>query len=236
MSGMDDNEDGTDLFDDDEFDNLSETALQELEDNAILSTQAHVQKFAPQPQPVTKPPAAQVNSRIAAVQAQPNARLLSANPAFQRYLTEEDDSFELIGDEGVATPVEEYDSCPSRRPQPGEFAQREQFRQQRYAQAYNGAVQRPPNQQNYQNRTAFPRATQGDGSFKITTARPDVNIRDAPVKFHRDAVHGEDREAFQYRVDELMRERDELTRELRATKDAVSMQKGEISIIRANHK
>lgn len=235
MNGMDDNEDETDLFDDDEFDNLSETALQELEHNAILSTQAQVQKAAPQPRPLPKSAAAQSHSRIAAVQAQPNVRLLSANPAFQRYLTEEDDSFELIGEEGVATPVEEDDSFSIRQPQPGEVAQREQFRQQRYGQAYNGGAQRGSNQQSYQHQTAFSRATQGDGSFQITPARPDVTMLDAAVQRPGGAIHEDDRGPHQYRVEELIRERDELMRELRASKDTVSIQKGEISIIRANH-
>ncbi|KAJ9614609.1 hypothetical protein H2200_002746 [Cladophialophora chaetospira] len=235
MNGMDDNEDETDLFEDDDFDNLSETALQELEHHAILSTQAQAHKVAALPQTAHKPFTALPQSRIAAVQAQPNVRPLIGNPAFQRYLTEEDDSFELVGDEGVATPVEEYDSFLYRRPQPNEAVQREQFRQQRYGQAYNGTGQRPANQQNYQHQAGISRVIHGDGSFQHIPARPDVTMLDASQLQHGPAVQGGDREAFQYRVEELMRERDELTRELRAVKDTVSMQKGEISIIRANH-
>ena len=50
MNGMDDNEDETDLFDDDDFDNLSESALQQLEHHAILSTQkAQASKAVPVP-------------------------------------------------------------------------------------------------------------------------------------------------------------------------------------------
>ena len=238
MNGMDDDEDETDLFDDDEFDNLSETALQELEHNAILSTQAQAQaqaqKAVPQAQPLHESYPAIPQSRIAAIQAQPNVRPLIANAAFQRYLTEEDDSFDLVGDEGVPTPVEEYSSFPLPRAQPSEVAQREQFRQQRYGQTSNGGGYLPANQQNYQRRAGAFHPTQADGSFHSIPGRTDAMMLDAPPTHSNYSVHENDREAFQHRLEDVMRERDELTKELRAAKDTVSMQKGEISIIRAN--
>jgi hypothetical protein len=220
MNGMDDNEDETDLFEDDEFDNLSETALQELEHNAILSTQAQIQRSVPKPQPVQQqPPAIAPQSRIIAAQANPNPRLLVTNPAFQRYLNEEDDSFELIGEEGVPTPVEEY--APLHRSRPGEISQRELFRQQRYGQAHR------PVGQSHSNLTSH---TEGEGTFYGLLARSDTMDVDAPVPPELDG----NRDAFQQRLQELMRERDELTRQLRAAVDTASLQKGEISIIRAN--
>lgn len=168
---MDDDEDETDLFDDD-FDGLSETALQELEQHALLSTQrgnvTNPAQSLPQPPPQARP--------------DPNE--------FQ------DDSFEIVGEEGVPTPAEEYDTYPLR--QTVKPTLREQFRQQRY-----GGDKRQ------------------DGA---SNAVQDTMMLDA----------GEDEEAFRGRIDELMKERDNLTRELRNVKDAALMQKGEISIIRAN--
>ena len=231
MNGMDDDEDETDLFDDDEFDNLSESAIQELEHHAILSTQGaqapkaipqHVQKSTTLPQAKIPP------------QAQYNVRPLIANPAFQRYLVEEDESFELVGEEGVPTPVEEYDSYPVRRPQPGEAVRREQFRQQRYGQVFDGVAQRPLDQQNYQHQGRPLQAIPADGRYHGVPVRPDEMALDEPMQQTGTAAQGDDREAFQYRLEELLRERDEITRELLATKDTVTMQKGEISIIRAN--
>ncbi|KAI1613180.1 hypothetical protein EDD36DRAFT_256899 [Exophiala viscosa] len=177
MNGMDDNEDETDLFDDD-FDGLSETALQELEQHALLSTQQQIHIGANPAQPAVRQP-------------QP---LRSADFA--------DDSFEIVGDEGVPTPAEEYDAYPLRR-EAAKATPREQFRQHRYGQAYDG-VQKTHN----------------------TTAN---TIQDEVM-----LDIGEDRDAFRGGVDELLRERNNLTRELRNVKDAALMQKGEISIIRAN--
>lgn len=219
MNGMDDNEDETDLFDDDEFDNLSETALQELEHHAILSTQrAEASKKAPPPlqRPTAVPP-----SRIAA-NAHSLARPLIANHAFQQYLNAEDESFELVGEEGVPTPVEEYDSFPLRRPLPSEASQREQFRQERYGQAFDG-VARPAVQRGYQPRPGSAQRIQGHVAYPNLATRADQMELDQSG-----------RASPQYTVEDLMRQREELTKELQATKSIVSVQKGEISIIRAN--
>ncbi|KIX05341.1 uncharacterized protein Z518_06213 [Rhinocladiella mackenziei CBS 650.93] len=235
MNGMDDNEDETGLFDDDDFDNLSESALQELEQNAILSTQRAQQQaraitnhFQPAPQsPVTLPP-----NRLLA-QAPFNGRHHLLNPVIRKPVNEfqpGDDSFELVGDEGVPTPVEEIEAFPLRRMQLSE-AQGEQFRPQRYGQAYNGVGLK---QNSQSHRRPFP-ASLGDGWFPGVPSRSDEMLRDGLSLENMNALQGDDREAFRdHRIENLIRERDELTRELRETKDTVMMQKGEISIIRAN--
>ncbi|KIW62379.1 hypothetical protein PV04_10559 [Phialophora macrospora] len=224
MSGMDDNEDETDLFDDDGFDSLSETALQELEHNAILSTQAQVQNSGPQPPPVQSPPRPVPQARTAAAQALPNARPLNSNPALHRYLTEEDDSFELIGDESVPTPVEEHDSFSFRRAQ---------FRQQRHGRDHNDVLHRPIVQKNHQRHAGSFQPNHGDETLQNTPARPDELMVDAPLQQSEHARQEDERENIQYRLEKLQHERDKLAQELRVAEDAVSLQKGEILIIRA---
>ncbi|EXJ54655.1 hypothetical protein A1O7_09996 [Cladophialophora yegresii CBS 114405] len=232
MNGMDDNEDETDLFDDDGFDSLSETALQELEHNAILSTQAQVQGLDAQPLPEQRlPPIPQPRTTVA--QAIPNTRRLISNPAFHRYLTEEDDSFELIGDEGVPTPVEEYDSFPFRRAQMSETAQREQFRQQRHGQAHDGNIHRPLVHKDYQRQAGSLQLERGNGSLQGIPARPDEMMLDTPLQQSGHAEQEDEQEDVQYRLKKLQQERDELAQELRAANDAVTLQKGEIFIVRA---
>jgi hypothetical protein len=233
MNGMDDNEDETDLFDDDGFDSLSETALQELEHNAILSTQAQVQNSSPQPQPVQRPPRPVPQARTAAAQALPNARPLISNPTLHRYLTEEDDSFELIGDESVPTPVEEYDSFSFRRAQTSKDPQTERFQQQRHGQAHNDVLHRPIVQKNYQPKAGSLQPSQGDGTLQKNPARPDEIMLDAPHQQSGHALQEDEGENIQYRLKKLQQERDELAQELRAADDAVSLQKGEIFIVRA---
>ncbi|OCT48132.1 putative DNA repair protein Rad26 [Cladophialophora carrionii] len=227
---MDDNEDETDLFDDDGFDSLSETALQELEHNAILSTQAQVQDLRARTPPEQRPlPIPQ--PRTAAAQALPNSRPLISNPAFHRYLTEEDDSFELIGEEGVPTPVEEYDSFPFRRAQTSEAVRREQFRQQRHGQAYDGSFRRSLLHKDPSRQASSFQPDRGDGSLQNIPPRPDEMMLDAPPQQSGHAAQVD--ENVQYRLEKLQQERDELAQELRAANDAVSLQKGEIFIVRA---
>jgi hypothetical protein len=228
MNGMDDGEDETDLFDDDEFDNLSETALQELEHHAILSTQqARAATIKPQPLPTTT---AIPQARTLA-QVQYGSRVSIPNPGFPKHLLEDEDSFELIGEEGVATPVEEHDSFSFPRPQPGETAQRELWRQQRYGQSYVDLAPQKPQPLQSSHRplpSAIPYRPQNGfnpGSYGGPSAAPS---QPAPL------TQSGERVTQNYRLEDLLRERDDLARELQATKDSISMQKGEISIVRAN--
>ncbi|OAL39237.1 hypothetical protein AYO20_01555 [Fonsecaea nubica] len=227
MSGMDDNEDETDLFDDDDFDNLSESALQQLEYHAILSTQrAQASKHVP----LTAHQSTNLPQSKIQPLAQSNARFPRAHPAIQRYSTEDDDSFELVGEEGVPTPVEDQDSYPIRRNQLSDAAQRAQFRQQRYGQTH-GAVPRPPDDEaDYGRQRVSFDAASAHGLHHGAATRLDEMSLDTPPRQAGTAA----RDTSHNRVDELLREREELARELQAVRDTVSMQKGEISIIRAN--
>lgn len=238
MNGMDDNEDETDLFDDD-FDNLSESALQELEHHAIISTQhaqSQAQNAIKQAVPVPPKPTSLPQNRFQA-QARFNAQPHLLVPALRRESTDfhfEDESFELVGEEGVPTPAEQYETYPLRRAAPNEASEKEQWRQQRYGQAYDGVASRSSTQERAQYHG-------GTGQYKRATewahgaqAAPDKMLLDEALQQHATVINGDDRDAFRARIDELLKERDELTKELRGAKDTVSMHKGEISIVRAN--
>ncbi|KIW22397.1 uncharacterized protein PV07_12286 [Cladophialophora immunda] len=231
MSGMDDNEDETDLFDDDDFDNLSESALQQLEYHAILSTQrAQATKHVPLPaQQSTTLPQSKFPTR-----PQFNPRPQPAHPAIQRYLTEDDDSFELVGEEGVPTPVDNQDSYPIRRIQVSEAAQRIHFRQQRYGQAYGAESHPPLGEVNHRGQRGPWETTSAAGFNHGAAAGLDEMSLDTPLLQTSTAISAGARDTSHTHADELFREREELARELQAARDMVTMQKGEISIIRAN--
>lgn len=234
MNGMDDNEDETDLFDDDDFDNLSESALQELEQNAIILTQ----RAQSDTRNTSKPPLQAVHEShttpLSRSHTRPryNALPPRLNSIIQSRISEvqsEDDSFELVGEEGVPTPVEEHDAYPLHRVDISEAAQGERFRQQRYGQAYDGLRYPHPSHPNPASKLA---SASVKGVYHGVQSNPDEMILDQPQE--SDANVGDDREAFRDRIEELMSERDELAQHLRMTNDTLSMQKGEISIIRAN--
>lgn len=217
MNGMVDNEDEIDLFDDDDFDNLSESALQELEQNAILSTQQKPLQIHAVSKPTFHP---KPRSNIA-------SHLLNPTENYS-----EDESFELLGDDGVATPVEEYNAFPPRPQTGGETAQREQFRQQRYGDNRLGSAQNVDRLLTPQQRASV-QTLAADGRYHGVPTRPDRMMLDEP--FPRvDMPQGDDSAAFRARIEGLLRERDQLATSLQIANDAVSMQKGEISIIRAN--
>lgn len=235
MNGMDDNADETDLFDDD-LDNLSESALRELEHNAILSTQRAssqaqssgeaLRTHIPFPQ---KRPQAQIPL---------NSRPRPKHPFLQRHLPEpqsEDEGFELVGDEGVATPVDEYEAYPLHRMQANEAVQREQFCKQRYGQADNAVDNRSVYARNAPRQHDSLHANPQDRPYAGVQNRFDEMLLDRPSQAGgsmQQQTH--DNEIRRAQIEELVRERDELHRQLQATKETVLMQKGEISIIRAN--
>ena len=214
---MGDNDGEVDLFDDDDdFDNLSESALRELEHNAILSQRQKSQTnvlsksvFAPRPR-----------SNLA-------THLLNHT---ENYF--DDDSFELVGDEGVATPVEEYDAFPSRPQMVDETAQRERFRQQRYGESHSRPIQSADRLRAPYQRPSV-QALPADGRYHGVSAISDQMVLDQASQ-QVDDPQGGDPSAFRARFEALTRERDQLAKDLRAANEAVSMQKGEISIIRAN--
>lgn len=218
MNGMVGNEDEIDLFDDDDdFDDLSESALQELEQNAILLTQQQsLQHNPPVKHTSYPPPRSNITRRL------PN---LSEN-----YL--EDESFELLGDEGVATPVEEYTSFITRPQVGGETAQREQFRQHRYGDKY---LRSAPTLDRLQVQQQIPhaQAAPNDGRYPGVPARPDPMMVDQPSQ-RLSIPPGDGPVVRGDQLEDLLKERDQLAKDLQAANEAMSMQKGEISIIRAN--
>ena len=253
MNGMDDNEDEHN-FSDDGFDALEDTALRELEHNAILSTQqvqaqstrpARQVPFQPRPRRV---PAA-LNQPILQAQVNPVRPVLRDESTLKDEF--DDDSFDWIGDDDrVPTPVEEVQSfIPQRRP-PGETTQREQWRNQRFgnpsihAQAPVQAAHRPP-YNNYQRPQPHAGAYNGDyqqlqqanASYSGYSQRPAAQaikpVRSSPAPVGTTNNDGRE-EGLQARIEELMKERDKLTTELHATKNEVMTQKGEIAIIREN--
>ncbi|KAG9770219.1 hypothetical protein ABEF93_006329 [Exophiala dermatitidis] len=239
MNGMDDNEDETDLFDDD-FDNLSESALRELEHHALLSTQQASALL--RAQNTTDPVPKDISLPNNQFQAQPplNAKAQPRQPSTHRHLTEpqsEDESFDLVGEEGVSTPVDESGAYSLRRLQPNESVQRGQFGQQHPAQGYNGLPHRGMNRPQGQSQPGTYQESRGDGRYGGVRPRQDVMLLDRPSGPSQEATgsmqqgHRGDNSRT---VEDLLQEREELSRELQATKDTVLMQKGEISIIRTN--
>ncbi|KAK5441948.1 hypothetical protein LTS15_011214 [Exophiala xenobiotica] len=238
MNGMDDNEDETDLFDDD-FDNLSESALQELEQHAIISTQqaqSLARNATKQTAPVPPKPTSLQQNRFQP-QARFNVQPHLLVPSLRRGSTDfqfEDESFELVGEEGVPTPAEVYETYPPRRAAPNKASEQEQWRQQRYGQAYNGLPPGSVTQQRELNHNGTGQYERATGWAHGAQAAPEMMLLDEPSQQQATSINGDDRDAFRSRIDELLKERDELTKELRDAKDTVSMHKGEISIVRAN--
>ncbi|KAK5063055.1 hypothetical protein LTR84_005131 [Exophiala bonariae] len=218
MNGTVGNEDEIDLFDDDDdFDDLSESALQELEQHAILSTQQQSLQRNALVKPTSYPP--------------PRSNLTRRLPNLsENYL--EDESFELLGDEGVATPVEEYASFIARPQVRGETAQREQFRQQRYGDNHFRSAP-TLNRQQVQQQIPAAQATPSDGRYPGVSTRLEETMIDQPSQRVNMPPAG-GHMLLGDQLEDLLRERDQLAKDLRAANDAMSMQKGEISIIRAN--
>lgn len=234
MNGMEDTEDEHN-FSDDGFNALPDTALRELEHNAILSTQqAQPQSTKPLHNHTVRPQTTRIanpDSRPI-LQAPPNAA--RSNPLNESVLQNEfdDDSFEWIGDEGIATPVEEVQSFIPQRKPPGEMTQREQWRNQRFghpskaAQASVQPIQRPQHAIQ-QGRQSINGAYNGFKANSAVTPSQPPSASLAPSK-------NIEQEGLLARIEQLMKERDNLTAELQATKTQVVTQKGEIAIIREN--
>ena len=247
MNGMDDNEDEHN-FSDDGFDALEDTALRELEHNAILSTQQARAESKPdqtvhiQPRPVRAVPS--LNRPILQAQANlPRPILRDENTLRDEY---DDDSFEWIGDDRVPTPVEEEQSFIPQQNPPGEMTQREQWRNQRFGRQVPvqpvQPVRRPPyNPQSLPQTTGAYNGQQQPppvrGAYNGHSARPvppvikHVEPEQAPIALQKNGEQGSELSA---RLEELMKERDKLTAELQSTKNQVTTQQGEIAIIREN--
>ena len=250
MNGMDDNDDEHN-FSEDGLDALEDTALHQLEHNAILSTQQARTHFGSPPRQVPfqpRPTRAVPSKPILQAQANQSRPLLQDDSALQDEY--DDDSFEWIGDDRVPTPVEEVPAFIPQRKTLGESTQREQWRIQRFGnpptrgQAPAQSVRRPQHtayQQPQYNTGVYngnyQHPQQGNGAYgghyprqAPQAARPAEPAPAPPLP-----AKNEDRnEGLLPQIENLTKERDKLMSELEATKSQVMTQKGEIAIIRDN--
>lgn len=226
MNGMDDNDDEHNFSDDDDFGSLPDDALQELEHNAVLSTQ--------QPQK----PASEHGQKPALPQYMQRANVL---PHLQQALNEsyDPDSFETLGEDRVPTPVEEVRSfIPEQRKPPGESTQREQWRVNRFGKPNPNPhfrPQVPPKQypRYERNNLAVPLVSQRDPSSVSRTFGGTQDTIGAVGDASKASQHG-GVDALSTRVAELVQERDRMAAELKQATDEAMTQKGEIAIIREN--
>ena len=239
MNGMDDNGDEHN-FSDDGFDDLNANTLLQLEQNAISFTQPAQSQAArtkpiQRPLPKSRPPQP---ARRPLVRAQPNARPPSPVQAKEENTfgdAFDDDSFEWIGDDRVPTPVEEEQPIfPQQQRLPSEMTQREQWRQERFGRPL--PPYRPPLPQTkrlpssqVQRQSSRMANTLHDG-----TQQQDRAVFDLSQAVPNGQKPSEQEEALRLRIEELMRERDNMTTELHSTKSKIMEQQGEIDIIREN--
>ena len=220
-------------FSDDDFGELPDTALRELENNAVVSTQQTSSQTHKARQPIENVVTTRRVSAISRplVQAQvfpgrPPTLLQQQNLIDEDF---EDDSFEWVGDERVSTPVEDTLSYPHRLLQ-SETTQREQWRQERFSKPDVAPVpqrqQPPPQCNNYQQPQALQKPR--DVSQRVTTVAP------SRAGQPNGQQQNDQESSLRARLEELTKERDQLTRDLHTTKTQVLTQQGEIAIIRDN--
>ncbi|KKY21454.1 putative dna repair protein rad26 [Phaeomoniella chlamydospora] len=232
MSGVKDIGDD-DNFSDDGFEALPDNALYELEQNAILSTQ-QVQQL--QKQSIARPNTLSKGERpfdrtvsTTNYNADPtrsiNGRAHSVGvPAHFRNSSED----QFLDDSNLPTPTEEKVSFLPQSHH-DEVAGREHFRMQRFGATIAPSFPQPrPNYQHSQ--TVHNRSQYGQpGSHGVdgTDMLPSNGDRAEPDQ-------GGIAQALRAQIQELLLERDKLTKDLHAANSSVQTQRGEISIIRAN--
>jgi hypothetical protein len=223
MNGINDDVDEHN-FSDDDFEDLADDALVQLEHNAILSTQQ-----AKQPGALSRQPAFVQQSRHPVIQYS------NVLPHLQNALDEtfDNESFDTIGEERVATPVDEAAVLVS-RPQkpPGESTQREQWRQNRFGKSLPQYRPQVPNATSKAISAQQPNRHR-DPNTLSTTFGGTQNSR-AVLDEKRQHLANGGQENLSARIEQLLKERDLLSAELKQTKDMIMTQKGEISIIREN--
>ncbi|ERF75749.1 hypothetical protein EPUS_01579 [Endocarpon pusillum Z07020] len=238
MNGMDDNEEEDNFFADD-FDDLPDNAWDELEQNAIQSTQ-HPQIDDTKQQTAVGPNSYLGNVVYRNVAPPKPARQpfqLPINHQFpqqqyaqrQPYVQPTDTS--VYEDNDIPTPVEEREVYFHQNAG-GNVTEREQWRQQRYGEASRPSKQaaiayEQPYTRNFEEHELNEHNL--DMDVDRTAALNSVN--DQQSKQQHDS---EREEALRSQIAELLRERDDLTKELQTAKSTVMTQMGEISIIRAN--
>ena len=246
MNGMDDEEDENN-FSEDEFGGLNDEDFLVLEEEALRSTQ--------QARPVQKN--LQKNNYTRNAASKPGAWNGHPTPQIKasrtdlyqnapRYGQFEDSHDEGLynDDGGVATPVDEKDAFTAPQIGPGEMTQREQWRQQRYskpvlqpASKNNQHIPPRPPPRNVQQPayTNYQQVAPGKSAYldrSLTIAADDSMLLEDPVQVEPASVNAQE-EGLRARLEDLLKDRDELTKELSSTKSALVTQQGEISIIRA---
>ncbi|RVX67973.1 hypothetical protein B0A52_08383 [Exophiala mesophila] len=220
MNGMDDNDGEQDLFDDDnDFDDIPEAALQELEHNALLSTQQ-----SRKPNTLAPPVRPQFNIQSHRLSSSVHQHLPQNVP--------DDDSFEYIADDDLATPVEEHASFNLKHHVPRESASRETFRQHRYGQAQFHAGP-PARTQPGQNIIPLQPQAPSDGRFYGFPAKPLPAGSIQPSLQDHSVPETNDPHVLRAQIQALIKDNSILTTDLRQAKDAALTQNGEISIIRS---
>jgi hypothetical protein len=226
MNGMDDDDDEHN-FSDDDFEDLADDALDQLEHSAILSTQQ-----APQAGAVSRPqPLAELNRP-------PVNQFSNVLPHLQNALDEtvDQESFDTVGEERVATPVDEA-AIFIPRPQrpPGESTQREQWRQNRFGKPLPQYRPQIPNARS--KATSARQPTTADSHRHpntVSTTFGGTQNSWAVLDDDRQNMENGGQGSLSARVEQLLKERERLSAELKQAKDMVMTQKGEISIIREN--
>jgi Protein of unknown function (DUF3636) len=238
MNGMDDN-DEEDTFFLDELDDLPGNAWDELEKCAIQSTQHPRLENHEQQRNVGSSRRGNgivfqdAAPRIASRQPPqlPGNYQLQQHQYARRPLYLEATESGNFEDGDVPTPVEEKDVYHQPNA-PGEMTQREQWRLQRYGEANRPT--KPPAIAHGQPHTMSYEDLEYD-HHNLEVDMEDI-VALNPVNDRRVIQHhnSEREQALQAQIADLLRERDDLKRELHSTKSTVMTQTGEIAIIRAN--
>ena len=227
MSGMDDNEDETN-FSDDGLDALPGNALVELEQSAIQSTQHPAKHYSQQDHFAQSSP--HYNGPL-----QRDLVPQRIQPGYADFDNEHFDAG-LFDDAGVATPVEEAEDIIQSRP-PGEWTQREDWRQERFGQRQQqDASKRPLRALEHQQQRARHAGHRDDD---YVDRGHDVESKDPIYPGEQPQVStatlsSEQVSAFRAQIADLLRERDRLTTDLHGVNSTVLAQRGEIAIVRSN--
>ena len=225
MNGMDDNEDETN-FSDDDLDALPDHALVELEQNAFQSTQQPARHYAQSDR------FAQASNRYDG----PTQKVLvqqRIQPGYQDFDGEHFDTG-LFDDAGTATPVQEVEELIQPRP-PGEMTQRENWRRERFGQRENSDAFKQPQRAVRQQHARHV----GLSYIGYMDQGRDVEMQDSTqideqVQTGAPVLSSDQEFAFRAQIADLLRERDNLTNELRGANSTVMAQRGEIAIVRSN--
>ena len=234
-----------DYFEDDDFDNLPDSTLQQLEQRALSATQQARQ--VPQ-RPATTDhrllPKSALSSRVqhahdrahkpTAYPHQPHAPQVDSNDLFEGVNFEDSD----VEQDGATTPRENTEAALG-PPQADEVTLREHWRQERFGRptgyespaSYNGLQQSHPH-------TYHPAPSRLLARPSISLLRQVSRPSDAtPAARQPTPAAGQiDESAYQKQLEALQREKEELKARLAEATTAVQTKGGEIAIIRENQR